>query len=423
MRETKLRFTVPLIKSLSCPKNKTRGHYFDTKVSGLELQVTKAGTKTFYLRKWSREHHRAVVVRLGGFPDLSIEQARKLASEKSLQIIKGKDLSAVRRKKLNEPSLNEVLSEYIEFSRNAGRKEKTLSEYSNLHERYFKSFSSRKISSINKQELMSLQAKICNRNGKGTGKANRVSSSNAAIRFIKAVLNFAVQQGWIKENPAIGIKLYQNKSRDSYLDEQQLKSFLNACYQEIENSLIQGQESSVEDFLLISLFTGIRRNNILSMEWEQLDLKKKQWIIPDTKNNEAQKVFLSEPIMEVLRRRKSYSGEGRFVFPSNSKSGHLQEPKYAFHQILETAKIPKNTFDEKGMNIHALKHTFVTYCGEAGLKPAVFIKLAGHKLPGATHIYSHITDSSLREGYNLVASHMLSVAKVKKVNPKLQRVK
>jgi len=72
-----LNFTKAGIGKLKPPKT-VRGDIYDEKVLGLAVCVTPAGTKTFYLiRRIGRQVER---IRFGGWPELTVEMARRECS-------------------------------------------------------------------------------------------------------------------------------------------------------------------------------------------------------------------------------------------------------------------------------------------------------------------------------------------------------
>ena len=60
--DRKFAFTIAAIEKLPAPQGKAREFYFDSKIEGLWLQVTKAGSKTFLVRKWVNGKVQAVTL-------------------------------------------------------------------------------------------------------------------------------------------------------------------------------------------------------------------------------------------------------------------------------------------------------------------------------------------------------------------------
>ncbi|MGA2062577.1 MAG: Arm DNA-binding domain-containing protein, partial [Thermoguttaceae bacterium] len=90
----KITFTTARLQALQPPAN-GRQYIYDAKMAGLAICITAAGAKTFYIYRWSAG--RPVRVRLGKFPDLSIDQARRAAADLSGELARGVDLVAERR--------------------------------------------------------------------------------------------------------------------------------------------------------------------------------------------------------------------------------------------------------------------------------------------------------------------------------------
>ena len=72
------------IAKLKCPKEPDQIKVFDTEVTGLAVRVTKLGVKTFIFEKRPRGSKKVKQEKIGSCLDFSIEQARKVAREKSL---------------------------------------------------------------------------------------------------------------------------------------------------------------------------------------------------------------------------------------------------------------------------------------------------------------------------------------------------
>src|SRR5262245_11480806 len=91
----KVGLTKRYIEALTCPDDKDRVYVFDTKTPALAVCRTQTGATSFYL--YRRVNGRPTRVRLGGWPDLTVEQARDLCSKKNLAIANGIDPQAEKQ--------------------------------------------------------------------------------------------------------------------------------------------------------------------------------------------------------------------------------------------------------------------------------------------------------------------------------------
>ncbi|MEW9584512.1 tyrosine-type recombinase/integrase [Paraburkholderia sp. DGU8] len=83
---------------------------------------------------------------------------------------------------------------------------------------------------------------------------------------------------------------------------------------------------------MLSLLTGARRPNELAMSWDEVNLERGEWRIPETKNGTSQSVPLVPDAVEILPARKKLAAcaDSQFMFPGSGESGHLVEPKKAW---------------------------------------------------------------------------------------------
>ncbi|WP_342638429.1 site-specific integrase [Orientia tsutsugamushi] len=115
----------------------------------------------------------------------------------------------------------------------------------------------------------------------------------------------------------------------------------------------------IRDFALLALYTGARKTNVLEMEWDNIDFKRKIWHIPKTKNGKAQNIPLTDQAMEILQARKSISTSKWVLQSATSESGHLEHPNNSWHRICEKVGI-------KNFRIHDLRRTLGSCMGDAG---------------------------------------------------------
>src|ERR1700690_2153764 len=106
MGANQFNFTKAIIDTLPLPEHGKRAVYLDAKTTGLQIRVTSSGAKTFclYRRVKGGQPER---VTLGRFPDMTVEQARKLASRVNAEIEEGSNPAEVRRAHKGMPTFAE----------------------------------------------------------------------------------------------------------------------------------------------------------------------------------------------------------------------------------------------------------------------------------------------------------------------------
>ncbi|HMW40546.1 MAG TPA: tyrosine-type recombinase/integrase [Saprospiraceae bacterium] len=377
----KFNFTKAEIDSLPLPMNGKRDTYQDTKVSGLHLRISSTGIKTFSVFKRIKGGNPERIT-LGRYPDMTIDQARRKTMEINLAIADGRNPAEAKRKLKSELLFGELFEEYLE--RHSKPKKKTWTEDLDKYRNHIeKPLGKRKLSEIDRAAISLIHSNVT--------KAGYPIAANRILALISSVFGWAISAGLWENNPAIGIRRNKEKSRDRFIQSDELPRFFQALSEETNGT--------VRDYILISLLTGARRSNVCSMKWQDINFERAEWRIEATKNDTPQTVTLSPEAIEVLQNRKSDDSE--FVFPGSGKSGHLQEPRKGWERILKSAGI-------KDLRLHDLRRTLGSWQAKTGASLAIIGKSLNHKNQNTTAIYARLDLDPVRDSVNTATSAMLA---------------
>jgi integrase len=407
MRKNTFAFTKTTIKDLPAAPQGKRTCYYDSKLPGLELRITDNGTKSFSVYRWiNGRNHRVVLGRylptaiqcpefdkdplcvLANNASLTIEHARQLAAAVITHLTAGQDPLSERRLH-NEITLGSFFNEYIESY--ARDHTKMWKETEKCFDRYLSHWAKRPINAIKRSEVQLLINKLGKENGKTT--------ANRTLELLRAVINKGRQWSLVAgDNPAIGVTKFKLKPRQRFVYEQEFPKLLEAIEAE--------SKQDIKDYILISLYSGVRKSNVLAMRWEHVDLSSATWLIPDTKNDTAQTILLTEPELEILRRRfnnrKSLDSPNRFeyVFPGTGKCGHLADPKKGWHRVLKRAGITD-------LHLHDLRRTLGSYMAMTGASLSVIGNALNHKDVSTTRkVYAHTAHEAERKAREVAHATM-----------------
>jgi integrase len=197
-------------------------------------------------------------------------------------------------------------------------------------------------------------------------------------------------------NPCRGVKKFKENSRSRFLQPSELQRF----FRELD---ARETPELFRDYIYISLLTGARRSNILSMRWSEIDVTSRLWRIPSNKSKNAEEmtVPLTREAIDILERRKR-TARSVFVFPSSGKTGHLQEPRRPWKNLLNRADIDD-------LRLHDLRRTLGSYQTITGASTAIVGKTLGHKSPEATAVYARLNLDPVRQSIENATAAMLAL--------------
>ena len=389
----------------------------DSRQPGLRLRVNPGKSKTFIL--YRKIAGRPVRIKLGRFPDLTIDQARRMASSFNGQIAEGRNPQTEKKQVRAELTFKGLFELY--YQQHALRNNRKAKENGRVVEMYIlPGWGNLKVSTITKEQARKLHTSIADRlaktdaerthkqrNRKGKGKtkphaqAQQTSSgqsqrghatANKAIKLARAVYNFGIREGYYSGlNPCAEVKKYREESRDRFLSQDELQRFLTA---------LQYEQPQHRDFLRLALFTGARKANLLSIRWR----------IPSeqAKNGEVNIVALSRSVLAVLkwRRRQSERVAGQtgtapspFVFTGTGKAGHMSNPRDAFMRVKEKAGI-------SDLRLHDLRRTLASYMAIGGTSLHVIGKALNHKNLNTTTIYARLSHDPVLQAVEAATKRM-----------------
>ncbi len=381
----RVHFTKKLIENIQ-PPEKGRETYADDTTPGLKLRVTSSGTKTFTLIK--KSHGKTNFITLGQFPHMTVAHARAQAGEEAGRLSRGK---SPKRVSADRMTFGDLFKKYMEG--HAKPHKRTWKEDQRKHDTLFSDWDNKPVQAISREMVNRLHIKL--------GKNRGPYLANRNLALLKVVFNFGRNTLGLKiENPCNGIKKYKEQSRDRFLNREELKSFFEALESE------QTPEDW-RDFFSLALWTGARRANIQAMRWAHIDLRSGLWEIPgeEFKNGEQFKIILTAPALEILARRKIDGKGSPFVFPANSSTGHVVEPRKAWCNLIKRAGL-------NNLTIHDLRRTLGSWQAATGASLQVIGRTLGHKDTATTAIYSRLNLDPVRASMNTATAAMLDVMKL-----------
>lgn len=359
-------------------------NYCDSDLPGFYL-IVGMRTKTYVAQR--DIGGRTVRYTIGRHGHFTPEEARKIAKDKlyvmSLGVNPNEQEEQLKAKTI---TLEKVLESYLSARRNL--KERTKSDYRWHFETYLSDWKHKLVTEVTKDMIGARHAHIAQRSG--------TTTANKTMRILRALYNFTYATFDIcPANPVVYLThvkgWYKESRRRTYIKPHDLKAWWDA---------VQGLENDIyRDFLILLLFTGLRRGEAASLRWSDIDFKDQTFTIKETKNGDPLTLPLSSFLLNMLEERRKRYGNYEFVFPGPGEGGYLAEPKKGVSKVIKASKIH--------FSCHDLRRSFITYAEGLDLSAYALKRLINHRSNDVTSGYIVLDVERLRAPVERVSRFIL----------------
>lgn len=388
MNETQKRTSPKFIKSLVLPTEvKTRQKYFAVDESvHLYVSVTANGAKSFVFRKKHAGNWKTIDLACRFLDELdttaqrlSIKAAQGKAADFTAQLSRGADPFTASKELQQDPTLLELFDHYRKGHLEKGAKR--VDEAVNNFNRWFGHLAKRKASAFTWADANKLHEQMTNRVSKKTG-CGTPYSANRAMQLGRAFFNFGLKTKVITgDNPFAGVSLNKEVARERFLSDEEAANLLNTV---IDVPGRHCHQRTLYDFILLDMGLGVRKANLLSMRWDEIDERAWTWTIPASKmkGGKAMTIRLAPAEIAVLKdRREIHKAAGivsPWVFPSaKSKSGHVVDPGNSWETLRVQLGMPDVT-------MHDLRRSLASAMINAGTDASIVQRALSHTDPRTT---------------------------------------
>lgn len=329
--------------------------YHDTELSGFNLSVGRR-TKTYYA---AGEHRgRFVRVKIGRADVTKANEARRIARDELLPAIRrGEDPRPPKAVVVKDASplptpgeietFAQTFHQYRHFGTQA--RSKTLVEYDRTLRTKVGPWFDRPTASITADEVLV----VWRREQRGS-----VASAKALMRIFSAVMHDAHRRKVIASVPTSSLPrgwstVVRNPKR--------IGDVWNwwRLVDQIDNL-------HVKSALKLLLLTGLRKAEVLSLRWEDVDLDAGKVHIRNPKRGPARDAALSSWSVAQLKRLHRIKDTGFFVFPSHSSTGYrLDLPNLKYKGQVWTPRMTRNEWDSTGAEIGVIMTQRAAQMGHA----------------------------------------------------------
>ena len=237
------------------------------------------------------------------------------------------------------------------------------------------------------------------------------------ISDLRQLFGFAIDRDFVEVDPTARIKKSKiggSKERDRVLSEAELITL----FQTLPHS---GLIESSQCALLIQLATLTRIGEVLAARWENVDLRRRLWTLPETKNGRRHIVHLNDLALTLLKVLHRQTGHTEWVFPASRVDGPVCS-KTVTKQVADRQRggSESNHFSGRSKQTsalclpggqwrpHDLRRTGATLMAELGVLPDVIEKCLNHtEQVKIKRIYQRAQyDTHMREAWSKLGRHL-----------------
>lgn len=304
--------------------------------------------------------------------------SKKVAEEK-LDIVRSKVIRGEWKPEAVKISFEKFKGQYLEYSK-ANKKPRTAKRDEVSLKPLEAYFGGKLLSEINPFMIEGYKKK---RKEEGV----TVRTVNIELACLRHMFNMAIKWGKSQKNPIREVKLFKEpEGKDRILSPDEEIGLLEA----VRNSK---KAKHLEPVIIAALQTGMRKGEILSLKWANVDFVNRLIIVEGTKSGYLRKIPMNKLLTETLDRIRK-ENDGEFVFMGKNGKPY-KSFRSAWEHALEKAKIENLTF-------HSLRHTFGTRLGMAGVDIKTIQELMGHRDIKMTIRYSHPTAEHKRKAVEML---------------------
>lgn len=352
------------------------GEYKDSSLSGFSLRITKS-KKTFQVRR--KRNSKDIRVKIGEYPAMNLKQAKDKAYKVLSDIENGINPNEQRKEHENQAvTLDFVFNAYLASK---SLKDTTILGYKQVITCYLKGWQQKPLIKLNEDEVTHIHQQVSKRSK---------AQADLMARVLRAIFNFAKYEYRgtddtfiFNENP---VKILSHKRQWNHVPRKQtrirpteLRQYLKALNTVRNNPEYDRFTRSVCDAVEFALFTGLRKQEVLNIEWQRVNLKDGYFWIDETKNGDPLELPITDKLRHLLIRCWSERDEtARYVFVGKTDGQVIKEPKYVLEKINNATK--QN--DNNGLiaHWHDLRRTYATIAESSGVGGYTLKRLLNHRI-------------------------------------------
>lgn len=229
------------------------------------------------------------------------------------------------------------------------------------------------------------------------------STVNRYLMILSKMFSLGIDNNIISKNPVTKTaKLREDNHKIRYLtkdEEKRLFAEIEKSYEVLDRNT--HKKKLVQPYLflkpivIMALQTGMRKGEILNLEWANIDFNSDFIELLKTKSGKSRKIPISSVLKNTLN---SIEKTSTYVFVNPKTNKPYVDIKKSFHKVLQKANIENFRF-------HDLRHTVATRLVEKGIDLIVVQDILGHSKVSTTQRYAHPVPERKQQAMEMLSSY------------------
>ena len=344
---------------------------WDGELKGFGVRLYPTGNKSFVMDY--RDNNRKSLMVIGSYSKLTIDQARKEAKVKFAELARGINPLQKRQEERQGDRIKDLCKAFIEM--HVVNKKSGEDDISKINRFIIPEWGNLLVVNIKRADVAALHNKL----GKSTPyQANRTYS------LLSKMFNWARVEGFAPPehiNPCYGIEKFKEPPRDRFVSQEEFPRLAEAINAELNQTVVSA--------IWLYLLTGVRKDELLTLKWADIDLNNNQLTLTDTKNGKNHYLPLSLAVVEILNQIPRIEGNP-FVLVGKNEGCLFVGIDKPWQRIRKAAGLDD-------VRLHDLRRTVGSWLAQSGNSLHLIGKVLNHSNQSTTAIYARFGQDSVRD--------------------------
>lgn len=270
-----------------------------------------------------------------------------------------------------------------------------------------------------------------------------VSTHNRKIKRIRRVFR-VLREYWSGENPFQSPTLLRKEREEREHDvhrlsftreqEQQLQAVLDDDKHKVMN------KPEVRVVYYLGMFTGQRMKDCVLLRWSKIDFKLKRVWVKQFKTGKEVTIPIAPKLMEILQGALAWkTGETDYVCPNIAARYNKTDARgknvgnnlvnidmlrvIRWIGLEPSVAVPGRDKKVTVYGFHSLRHSFASYCAEAGVPQATVLSILGADSEIVNKYYTHVGDEAQRQAIAAISGDIGCKSAQQRINEALELIR